>query len=323
MRRQNQSLGLQIALCIFTMLTVVLAVSTFTLYRRAEQAGWQVQTAEQESHRARLAVAQGLEENRELKRLLGFGPNEPLPAVQTQFAEDMQPYRGGLAAQDLYYRPVVRYLQETVNHHSAELLRAAEENQRLKDALAAREGVAAHRLEKANGLTVAAVRERRDAEHAAKQDLQRLADENRDLQQAVTRLHKSMDAARAEAEKEISAWEHKQRATLKELQQYKDQWNDLRRQQALVAQGTVRHVSYALNLAWIDLGYADALRALVPFDVYAPETVRLDPRKRKGQVEVTHVLEPHLAEVRLVTQKPNDPLLEGDKIRSTSWTPGR
>ena len=73
----------------------------------------------------------------------------------------------------------------------------------------------------------------------------------------------------------------------------------------------------------IDLGYADALHAMVPFDVYAAGAARLAPDGRKGRIEVTRVLETHLAEARMVSQKETDPLIPGDKIRSTTWLPGQ
>ena len=238
MPRQSQNAGLQVAVCLFAMLTVVLGVSTFVMSRRAGEADGRRQAAEADAHRNRLALAQGEDENRELKRLLGFGPHEQLSAIQAQFARDMQPYAAGLAPQDLFYRPVLAYLQDRVNRTNAELVGTAQERQSLGDALVRQEGTAAVRIDRQAQSTAQANSDRREIEHAAAKDLARLTDENRDLQATAVRVRKALTAAQVAAEEKQSELQRQLRATLKELQQCKDQLASLNREDPAAAQGT-------------------------------------------------------------------------------------
>ena len=88
----------------------------------------------------------------------------------------------------------------------------------------------------------------------------------------------------------------------------------LTREDFVEPEGEVRGVSYRLQLAWIDLGRADGVRRRLPFGVYPAGTCQLSGGTRKGTVEVTQVLDEHLAETRIVDDRTGDPIMRGDKV---------
>jgi len=104
--------------------------------------------------------------------------------------------------------------------------------------------------------------------------------------------------------------------------------------------GRVAWVNQAAGTVWVNLGLADGLRRQVTFSVYDHEALNVAPgagrkdeseqedsgRKideRKGKIEITRVLDQHLAEARIVEDFADDPILPGDQIFSPAWKPGR
>ena len=87
--------------------------------------------------------------------------------------------------------------------------------------------------------------------------------------------------------------------------------------------GLIRWVDQREKKAWINLGEHDRLRPQVTFSVYSGDSSDINAAKSKGSVEVTRILSPHLAEVRITSDEPTRPLTVGDKIYSQVWNRGR
>jgi hypothetical protein len=73
---------------------------------------------------------------------------------------------------------------------------------------------------------------------------------------------------------------------------------------------------------WINLGAADALTRLTTFSVYPGDAVDLSKAVKKASVEVTQLLDDHMAEARVIDDKDADPILPGDKVHTPTWSPG-
>jgi hypothetical protein len=73
---------------------------------------------------------------------------------------------------------------------------------------------------------------------------------------------------------------------------------------------------------WINLGAADGLARQTIFSVYGQEETGLAQAERKASIEVTRVLNDHLAEARITSDNPADPIMPGDQIFSPAWKPG-
>ncbi len=89
------------------------------------------------------------------------------------------------------------------------------------------------------------------------------------------------------------------------------------------ADGRITWVNQRHGQVWIDLGEADYLRPQISFSVFG--TDQSDPIKavKKGSIEVTRIINAHMAEARITNDDPTKPLLPGDKIYSQVWDRGR
>lgn len=74
--------------------------------------------------------------------------------------------------------------------------------------------------------------------------------------------------------------------------------------------GEVVWVDASRKTIWINLGQADGLKPRTKFQAMQKQ----DDEVVKGQIEVTRLLAPHLAEARIQTEEKNDPIAKGDLI---------
>jgi predicted nucleic acid-binding Zn-ribbon protein len=91
-----------------------------------------------------------------------------------------------------------------------------------------------------------------------------------------------------------------------------------------VADGVIRRVEHNTNTVWINLGEADYLKPRMTFSVYAKENLGVGRGAEdiKGKIEVTRILEPHMAECRVIEEDLYRPMVSGDLIYTPIWSPG-
>ena len=87
--------------------------------------------------------------------------------------------------------------------------------------------------------------------------------------------------------------------------------------------GRIIRVNQKRGLAWINLGELDHLPRQLNFAVYNGDASSEELAIRKGAIEVTQVIGPHLAEVRILEDEIANPIIEGDQISTPLWQPGR
>ena len=89
-----------------------------------------------------------------------------------------------------------------------------------------------------------------------------------------------------------------------------------------VADGRISYVNQN-GTVWINLGTGDSLRRQVTFSVFDSDLHDASKSKKKGSIEVTRVLGDHMAEARITSDDPTNPILTGDKIYSQIWHRGK
>ncbi len=105
----------------------------------------------------------------------------------------------------------------------------------------------------------------------------------------------------------------------------KDKIDNLEKLSFEAADGIIRRVEHNSNTVWINLGDADYLKPRMTFSVYAKENLGVGRGAEdiKGKIEVTRILEPHMAEARVVEEDLYRPIVSGDLIYTPIWDPGR
>jgi len=86
--------------------------------------------------------------------------------------------------------------------------------------------------------------------------------------------------------------------------------------------GEVTFVNQRGRSVWINRGEADGLQRGVTFSVLDKNTTSVEGSKPKGSIEITRLVEPHLAEATILSDDLTNPILDGDLIYSPTWQPG-
>jgi len=321
MARENQ--GLQIALILFVMFTLIFGVTTFIFYKQYDEANTKAATATQERDKAKQDLGTAQNEVSELKRTLGFSATETLDVIHQEVNKDMQVAAASLPEVDRVYRKVVQYLNDTVQKKNQALAVAENDKQQLQKQLADRERDAAQRIKEHqdqvaktgqdNAQLTAGYAQQRDEIKSVQDKLvterKKIADEGAEkaaaLQQTVTARENEIKRARGVAE------------------QYRHENEILTKESFEVALGKVQWANQRTGRVFVNLGEADGLRRLTSFGVFAANVTDIAKAEKKASVEVVDIMGPHLAEARITDDKPGNPIVPGDVIYTPIWAPGK
>ncbi len=135
----RESQGLQVALILFVMVTVVLAVTTYLYFRRAEENVGKYLAKAEEAKREKDTTMKLQFENQVLKHILGYdrkteaeltsikqglGGNEQMKQIMDNYDKHMKMYGAGYAGQDLSYTTLPEHLIAAINARNKNLVDA-------------------------------------------------------------------------------------------------------------------------------------------------------------------------------------------------------
>lgn len=336
----RESQGLQVALILFVMVTVVLAVTSYFFFREAEERTAQAVAAREEAERFDRAAKQLDYENQLLKHVLGVEPkteaeldslqrglrgNKDMEVVLNRFHRDMDVYAAGFTGQPLNYQTLQAHLVDQANRRDAQL---ADADGTVKGLLAERESVQqaeARRTAKAEAALVQLQQDR----NAEKQELAAYREQIDDKAKKtaallpqklgeIRRLTDEMSTAIAEREAQVRHWRELYLALKKK---YDDILVDKTPEHP---DGEIVHVNYRAKVVWINLGSADGLERAMYFGVYDPHhAIDAINAKAKARIQVTAIKEPHLAEARILYDELTNPIVKTDKIYSPIFRKGQ
>ena len=89
-----------------------------------------------------------------------------------------------------------------------------------------------------------------------------------------------------------------------------------------VADGQVVNVAPRLGKVTLNLGYDDNLQLKQTFAIYDQSASKFKSGYGKAMIEVTRILDAHLAEGRITSQNINNPILTKDWVVTSTWDPG-
>ena len=321
MARENQ--GLQIALIVFVMLTIILGVTTYLFFRSYEEADIKAKSNLAERDKATKLAAKNDDDVKELKRLIfGVASTEKVDTITTTtFNDDMKKYGGSYPEEARFYRPLMEKMSKTIDEKNATLALTEDNVKKLEADFAVREASKQPQIDDF----------KKAAEDAGKDlDSERSkfnSDRDR-ITQSETKLKTDLENARKEAAASVAKIDAKLQDSFSQLQKIKDinkrlsvKQEELTSQKFEVPEGEIRWVNQRTGTVWINLGRADALQRQVTFGVYPADITDLVGGK-KASIEVTQILGDHLAEARVSDDKLADPIMPGDKIYTPVWTPG-
>jgi hypothetical protein len=322
MARENQ--GLQIALIIFVMLTIILGVTTYVFVRKWDDATKEKVAAEKVAgDKGRDAEAKEQVANA-LKKLIGVAATEALPNIEDTFRKDMERYGAAYAVDDRFYRLLLEKMQKTIEELGIALKDAKDEVPKLRD-----EHKQNLEAQEAQIARFKAERDKAEVDLTTEQTKYR-DDVERKNREGVT-LQASLQAARKEMKERIDKIEVKFQEAVKKTKTLEevnvvisDENQGLKGAvNAGTANGEVTWVNQRSATVWINLGRADGLTRQVTFSVYPADVTDLTAKDaRKGKIEVTQILGDHLAEARVLEDEITRPIMPEDKIFTPVWNSG-
>jgi hypothetical protein len=330
--RENQ--GLQIAVMIFFLLVVLLAVTTYVYFKISTDMQVELDKLRTDKAEVEKRSIAALDEISELRKLMGFNPEAdklPLGTVDAPepdsilaiFKTDMEKYGQNIEKKD--YREIVSML-----HDNLLAAQAAEAASKTKEIAASTQFKA---VESTKDAQVEKFRE--DATKAGAD----LGVVTTTFNDAVAELDKSKGTLAAQLEDKRNQMDEEIAKITKERDALAVQVNKLAQLNKALTErhkdgasptvsetpdGEVTWVNQRSRVVWINLGSDDRLDRQTVFSVFPVDTNDSpDLSRKKGSIEVISILDGRMAEARIVEDNVADPILPGDKIISPVWDRGR
>lgn len=339
--KENQ--GLQIALILFVMITVALGVTTYVFYTQVNKYSEESQKAEAEKTKfQKLAEVRDIEVML-LKRTIGYGTltdeelasqrsrlkgqdaaiSDEVAKIEADFDQDMKMFDAAYPNAK-NWRTLPAYIESVVKDRNIAVTDGLGREQRLT-------------VEKTTA--IAAQTNRADSAAAAQKkaeadltdEASKFATSRTDYKGYTATLEKEKsDALTAkndlakEKQKEVTDLQAEKAQLARTMEGYIAQIKTLSQTDTFdLPDGHIRWVNQRTRVVWIDLGIADGLRRQTTFSIYDQDASNFGKATKKASVEVTKLIEPHLAEARILEDDLSNPILPGDLLYTPAWVPGR
>lgn len=323
--RENQSL--QIALMVFALLTVVLAVTTYIGFKQYGD-----QRKENENLNTRLSdnqseVRKSVTEQNRFKEMMGFSIDDELVKIDELFKADFDEYAKkygvNLPEEEHSYKRAAEYLGNDLKDIRLRETAARQREQSLKDKLAKVQGDAGKQIQEYQA-QMEAIKKDKDGE-AATFDQQRAGfkKQTAEMTKQLDQDRKELANLQASKETQVSLLKDKVGKIERQLFRVSKEKEQIVAASFEVADGKVARVNQGSKTIWINLGSRDGLMPRVMFSVYDADDNNAATATKKAGVEVTQILGPHLAEARIVSDTVSNPMVRGDQIYSPIWHRGR
>lgn len=338
MAAKSEHQGLQIALILFVMVTVVLAITTFVFYRQADE---QAKIADASKKAKEDATTRANDSDARLEFLMHILGAAPLPEAQVDqlkqsignddkmkmiianYEQHMSTYGAGLTKEELNYFQLLPKMLMNVRQINLGMLNQVADATKSRDE---RENVQKTEATR----TAEALQKQAEAEKKLADELAKYDDDRKKLESQQQTQFADYGQQLKKKDALVAALTAKDVTNEKELKKREQVISDqattiitMRDEPFEVADGQITWVNQGANTVWINLGLADGLRRQTLFSVYDQADNGVKRTARKASIEVTQVLYDHLAEARIVDDEAANPILPGDQVFSPAWRPGK
>lgn len=328
MASSSEHQGLQIAVIIFALLTIIMSGATFYVFKLSEDAELRAAEANRKSADSTTALATAIKDLEDTLKMLGtkyaaMGVNPKMDDVRAEFSKDMAAYAGTMVPEKQAYADALEDARTAQQKVSEELVA---ERKRL-ETLAA--DVAAATKDKQDQ-TAAAQQTAATAQDMAKDSKIKQDEDRKKLTDEKQVLFKDKQDMEQQLREKITQQEQDAKKAADELNKLKlikegiqDTLEGLQKKSFVAADGEIRWISPQTKTVWINLGRADGLKKNVTFSVYGLDQNGVARSEPKGSVEVTQILGANLSEARILEDNLSDPILIRDQLYTPLWHPGR
>lgn len=318
--KENQTQ--QIIIISLVILVILLAAGLIWVNSNRKAAVASATQAKEQSDRSRGVQNELQAEANDYKAWMGYSEADSRGTIKKTFDEDMERFGKTFEEGSQFYRTILVNIYEENRKLSQSEVEAKLLVKELKQRLEATEKQKNAQMDEINKTMkkvqgdAASERNKFDAEY------QRIRAENRKVASQLAEQRERYDdmvGEHASTLKEIND----RMANLIRLNKVLESDRKEVDPFAQPEDGIIRWVNQRNNTVWINLGEADHLRPQVTFSIYSGDEDDALAAERKASIEVTRILSAKMAEARITHDIPTNPVLEGDKIYSQVWSPGR
>ncbi|HLA84014.1 MAG TPA: hypothetical protein VJL29_04410, partial [Thermoguttaceae bacterium] len=307
MARENQ--GLHAALIVFVVLTIFLAVSTFVFFSQAKDAKEQAAKYGKDAQTNQALATDKDKLMKEFMGMMGFAEGDSPETVRDKFAEDMQKFAPkDVDEQARVYREVLRRQDELIKLGNQSYAVEQAKTKKYEEDLVAVNQLADAKIAEFEKQAAEATKDK------DRETLQFQQDRDR-IEKAQEQLAGDLDQTRKDHQQELGL-KDTDIAKLKQdvvaladvYAKAKGMVDDMRQEVPDQFQAQVRLVNQRGGIVWLDRGSDDGLRPQTKFSVFPSGSSNVSEVGKKANIEVTRVLNGHLAEARIVDDDPLNPI---------------
>jgi len=318
--RENQ--GLQIALIIFVMLTIVLIVTSYMFFRNYSDERDKAKSLTQQNSDKDAKMRQAIAETDDIKNVIGVAPTETIDAVKESSKKEMQTYGEGLPATKQNYRALIEHLVAKLRKLEETNGQLTSQVKELNDKLKSNDEAAKAEVAKYSAQL---------AQTAAdmKKERQTFGENRSQITQEKDQLKTRFETTQQEHVKLVQKSTEQVSALTGRLMRTEQLLTDVRTKEDSEKKanefpdGKITRVNQRTRQVYLNVGAADGLRRQTSFVIVAPEDGNPIKSKPKGTIEVVNLSGAHQAEARIVDDDLSNPIMPGDNIFSVAWQAGR
>jgi hypothetical protein len=323
--RENQ--GLQIALIIFVMLTIILSVTTFIFFDSSkghrETAAAAKKTADEATNRERTIQ----EERNTLALKLGLPETAEKKDIDDKIAADIKKnaefFKLQLPEDQRNYTRLVEELAKTIEQKNKDLIAAKEMNDTLRKQVADAETKFTSTLKAYETDKEKAVQGEKANQAKYTSDVAELSKSKEAALGKIAAKDEQYTSYKAKADGEVKRLSDALTAAQSTVETKQGLIEELSQPAPTVPDGKVVWVDQRNNTVFVNLGADDGLRRRITFSVFDRDATDAANAVKKGSIEVLNVRGPHLAQARILESVNADPIVPGDIIYTPVWHPGQ
>jgi hypothetical protein len=318
--RENQ--GLQIALIIFVMITIMLIVSTYLLFQNNREAQDKIKAITTENQNKDKAAGDANRESEQYKAIIGAATTDKLEGIQEATNKDLEKYGKSVPEGKRHYRYLVESLGTALAGANTRITEITAHEKELTDKIKTDETAKAAEIDEYKKKLADAANDLEAERKKFNQTLKELESTKAELAKRFEDKRRDHDELTKRTSEEIGTLANKNTKLETVLKIKNDE--SLRQQKANeIADGKINWVNQRTRSVWINLGSADGLRQQTLFSVFPGDELNPLESTRKGKIQVTRVIDRHLAEARILEDNLSKPLMPGDQVFSPSYEAGR
>jgi len=321
MNHQNQ--GLIITLIIFIILTSILGVACYFLGQGYSETSQKLQDANSKLESADSTNRELNKNLDDLKARIGYpAPSTDAKTVLQGMDDDIKKAMGDATNIPASYKEALEAMSQNLAQKTEEIANYAklcDEYKALADSEIAKSRQQKEEYDKQRAAADASYLAQKAED---KKNLDELTAKFNAQTQEVDKIKSDANAAIQEAKQETADANDVAKSIAEINVNLSSKLDQMNKADFEVADGTVLYVDQTSKLLRLDIGRLDGIQPLTTMNVYQSNAQDVGDAQPKGSIEVVRILDDHISEARIITDKMEDPVMPGDLVYTPLWSVG-